>query len=175
MTGDVKKNSRRTAFMCILIIMLLVFLDQYTKYLSVLYLKQKSDIYLIPGILHLHYLYPENRGIAFGMMQGGIPLFVILTLALAGFIIFMMVRMPKTKHYRPLLAVCILILSGAFGNLIDRVLRRYVVDFIYFVPIDFPVFNLADVFVVTGCILLVILTLFFYKDEEDFGFLQKGK
>lgn len=162
-----------SAVCSILTILLLVFLDQLTKYLAVLYLKQQSDIYLIPGVLHLHYLYPENRGIAFGMMQGGIPLFVILTLALSAGIIFMMVRMPKTKHYRPLMAVCILILSGAFGNLIDRVMRRFVVDFIYFVPIDFPVFNLADVFVVTGCILLVVLTLFYYRDEEDFSFLKK--
>ena len=170
-----KKNNRIMAAGCMLAVILLVLLDQYTKHLAVLYLKEKSDIYLIPGVLHLHYLYPENRGIAFGFMQGGIPLFVILTLALSVFIICMMIRTPKTKHYRPLMAVCILVLSGAFGNLIDRAFRRFVIDFIYFVPIDFPVFNLADVYVVTGCILFVILTLFYYRDEEDFAFLQKGK
>ena len=163
-----------SAVCCGLTVALLVCLDQYTKYLAVLYLKHQSDIFLIPGVLHLHYLYPENRGIAFGMMQGGIPLFVILTLVLSGFIVYLMIRMPEDPHYRPLMAVCILILSGASGNLIDRVVRRFVVDFIYFVPIDFPVFNLADVYVVTGCILLVILTLFYYKEEDDFAFLKKG-
>ena len=66
-------------------------------------------------------------------------------------------------------------LAGAFGNLIDRVFRGYVVDFFYFKWIDFPVFNVADIYVTVTMILLLILILFFYK-EEDLDFLnRKGK
>ena len=75
-------------------------------------------------------------------------------------------------RYLPLLLVCELIFSGAIGNFIDRVRQQYVVDFIYFSPIDFPVFNVADIYVTVGCALMVVLFLFYYKDEE-LGFLHR--
>ena len=64
-------------------------------------------------------------------------------------------------------------MAGAFGNLIDRVFRGYVVDFFYFKWIDFPVFNVADIYVTVTMILLLILILFFYK-EEDLDFLAES-
>ena len=60
----------------------------------------------------------------------------------------------------------LLIISGAIGNLIDRVAHQYVIDFIYVSLIDFPVFNTADCFVTVGCLLLVVLLLFVYKDDD---------
>ena len=60
----------------------------------------------------------------------------------------------------------LLILSGALGNLIDRVSNRYVVDFIYFVPIDFPKFNVADIYITVGVAILAVLLFFYYKEEE---------
>lgn len=63
--------------------------------------------------------------------------------------------------------LCLLfILSGAVGNLIDRVSRNYVVDFIYFVPINFPKFNVADIYITVGVAILALLLFFYYKDEE---------
>lgn len=73
------------------------------------------------------------------------------------------------------MAVCVLMLSGALGNMIDRVFRGYVIDFIYFSLIDFPVFNMADIYVVCGGILLVIFVFFKYKKEDDFDFLSFRK
>jgi signal peptidase II len=68
----------------------------------------------------------------------------------------------------------VVICGGALGNFLDRLFRGYVVDYIYFCLIDFPVFNLADIFVVCAGIVLIALMLFKYKDE-DFAFLRPGK
>ena len=65
----------------------------------------------------------------------------------------------------------VLIASGAVGNLIDRVSLGYVVDFFYFKLLDFPIFNVADIYVTVGTALLVIFILFYYK-EEDFNFIK---
>ena len=64
-----------------------------------------------------------------------------------------------------------MIASGAAGNMIDRVSHDYVVDFIYFVLINFPIFNVADIYVTVSTFLFVILFLFYYK-ENDFNFLS---
>ena len=66
----------------------------------------------------------------------------------------------------------VLLVSGALGNVIDRVMHRYVVDFFYFEWIDFPIFNVADIYVVVSCILFLLLIFFYYK-EEDFSFLTE--
>ena len=65
-------------------------------------------------------------------------------------------------------------MSGAIGNLIDRCFRKYVVDFFYFKLIDFPVFNVADIYVTSAAIVLIILIMFYYK-EEDFDFMKISK
>ena len=67
-----------------------------------------------------------------------------------------------------------MIFAGALGNMIDRIARHYVVDFIYFKPIDFPVFNVADIYVSLGAIALVIYVLLFLKDD-DISLKKKGK
>ena len=72
----------------------------------------------------------------------------------------------------------ILLTAGAFGNLFDRIKQDYVVDFFYFELIDFPIFNMADIYVTCGMALLIVLGFFYYK-EEDFevllSFAQKKK
>ena len=158
-----------------LIVIIAVFLDQYTKFLAAAYLKGKEAVSLIPGILELKYLYPENRGIAFGMFQGSTAFFAVVSMILFILIIWIFLKMPKNRYYMPLMAVCVLMLSGALGNMIDRVFRGYVIDFIYFSLIDFPVFNMADIYVVCGGILLVIFVFFKYKKEDDFDFLSFRK
>ena len=59
--------------------------------------------------------------------------------------------------------------------MIDRVRLNYVIDFFYFRLIDFPIFNVADCYVVIACLLFVVLILFYYKEEDDFGFLGGKK
>ena len=81
-------------------------------------------------------------------------------------VVFFFVKTPAEKRYVPILLCFTLIAGGAVGNLIDRASQKYVVDFLYFSLIDFPVFNVADCFVTVGCILLMIFFIFVYKDDE---------
>ena len=85
-----------------------------------------------------------------------------------------MIMIPRTSHYFALEFLLVLIASGAVGNMIDRVSLGYVVDFFYFKLIDFPIFNVADIYVSVSCVLLAILLIFFYKDQ-DFAFLNRAK
>ncbi len=159
-------------FLDLLFFVLLVILDQITKNLAVLYLKDKPAIVLWEGIFELHYL--ENSGAAFGMLQNQKILFVSIAtimLILIGYVLF---KLPRTRHYAALEVLLVLIASGAVGNMIDRVQYNYVVDFFYFKLIDFPIFNVADIYVSVSCVFLAILIIFFYKDK-DFDFLGKKK
>ena len=158
-----------TGIICLL---LLIIFDQWTKYLAVLHLRSGDRQVLIDGILEFRYL--ENRGMAFGLMEGKIPLFVVLCLAFFCVFIFFYRKVPKTDYYLSLILTAYLMFAGAAGNFIDRVFRGFVVDFIYFSLIDFPIFNVADIYVVVSGILLVYLVCFRYKDE-DFRFLKHNK
>ena len=155
------------------IIFILTFLDQGSKYFVLTRLKNTPDFILIPGVLQLHYL--ENRGMAFGLFEGKIPVFVILCVLFFCVFFYVYARIPRTGYYLPLTITSLIMVSGALGNFIDRVFRKYVVDFIYFSLIDFPVFNMADIYVVCSGILLVILVCFKYKNDEDYHFLRLKK
>lgn len=156
-----------------IIIFILTFLDQGSKYLILTHLRNKPDVLLIPGVLQLRYI--ENRGMAFGLFEDRIPVFVILCLLFFCVFIYVYARIPETRFYLPLTAISLVMVSGAMGNFIDRVFRGYVVDFIYFSLIDFPVFNIADVYVVCSGILLIIMVCFKYKNDEDYDFLKIKK
>lgn len=142
---------------------LVVVIDQVTKYFAKS-LIGKNNIVIIDKFLELTYL--ENRGAAFGILQGKSLLFVLITLSVIGYIIYFLYKHPNLKH---ITKVCLsFILAGAIGNLIDRVLNGYVVDFIFvrfWGMYDFPVFNIADIAVTTGVILLIFITMF--TDEFD--------
>ena len=144
----------------------LVLIDQCTKAVARSALAN-GDISLIPGVLELHYL--ENDGMAFSLFSGKIWLFNIMTPILCAVILFCYLRLPSGKRYMPLHLSFVLLLSGALGNYIDRLLRRSVTDFIYVSLIDFPVFNVADIYVTMAMFALVLLILFYYKDEEVLG------
>lgn len=155
-----------------LLILFLVLLDQGTKYLAILYLKGNTGIPLIDQVLTLRYL--ENRGMAFGLLQNKILFLVLICMVFFAAIIYFFIKTPATVYYRPLLNTAAVVFSGAMGNFIDRVFRRYVVDFIYFSLIDFPTFNVADIYVTCGIAALVFLLFFRYKEEDDFDFLKPG-
>lgn len=156
----------------VILVTALTLLDQGTKLLALTYLKDRGDIPLIKGVLELKYL--ENRGMAFGMLQGKIPVFVILCLLFFAAFLYFYIKIPKTVYYMPLMIIGFFMISGALGNFIDRVFRGFVVDFIYISLIDFPVFNIADIYVVCSGILLVLFVCLKYKDE-DFYFLGRKK
>ena len=153
-------------------LLVLIALDQWTKHLAVLHLKDQPDIILIPGVFQLHYL--ENRGAAFGILQGQKAVFLICTAVVLVLIAFYYNRLPGGRRYTLMRVVAVLLAAGALGNLIDRMRYSYVVDFLYFKLIDFPVFNVADCYVTVGAVLLAVLILFVYK-EEELGFLSLRK
>ncbi len=147
--------------------------DQITKQMAVEYLK---DVHRVPIIKNvLYFLYVENQGAAFGVFQGAQYMFYFITIVVLIGILYVVYKTPVgDKYFYPIIFVAELVFAGAIGNFIDRVSQKYVVDFIYFSPIDFPVFNVADIYVTCGCVIMVFLFLFYYKDE-DFAFLRNGK
>ncbi|MCM1258133.1 MAG: signal peptidase II [Roseburia sp.] len=148
----------------ILIILFLIILDQATKYLAVLHLKDAPPLELIPGVFELYYL--ENRGAAFSILWGQKNFFVILTAFLFLIMFYLYLRMPEDKRFKWAKLVFILLMGGAVGNLIDRVRQEYVVDFFYFKLINFAVFNVADIYITVGAFLFVLTFCFYYKEEE---------
>jgi signal peptidase II len=150
-------------------VIVLVFLDQMTKIAAVHSLKGKSAFSIIPDVFEFSYL--ENTGSAWGMMEGARIFFLILTVAVFIFIVYVIYKMPETKKYIPFKIMLYLLGAGAIGNFIDRLFLGYVRDFIYFKLINFPIFNVADCYVTIAMILFAVLILFVYK-ENDFSFIK---
>lgn len=148
---------------------LLVALDQITKALAAAKLSN-GYINLIPGVFRLEYL--ENRGAAFGVFQNATGFFIAITVLFLVAAVWFFSVLPDDRKYRPLRIVCVVLAAGAVGNLIDRIFLHYVRDFLYFVLIDFPIFNVADIYVTLSAAALIIMILFVYSDE-DFAFLKK--
>lgn len=169
-----KWNNKKSIHLIIDIMLLgiLIFVDQFTKYQAVKYLKDKPAKVLINRVFELNYL--ENRGAAFGMFQNQKILFVIIAIFMLFAVGYVLFKMPMTKKYKFLEFILVFISAGAIGNMIDRVRISYVVDFFYFILINFPIFNVADIYVSVSCVILAILILFYYK-EEDFAFLTRRK
>lgn len=149
-------------------------LDRYTKLLAEGLLKGSRPFVILNNILEL--VYTENRGAAFGIMQEKQLFFLIITIAVMLAVLYVIIKIPGSKRYSPLLIALSFVFAGAVGNLIDRITNSYVIDFIYFMPINFPVFNVADIYVTLSAISLILLFFFVYKEEElSFLSLSKSK
>ena len=145
-------------------IAVLVFIDQFTKSLVVAHLKDQPAYVLIKNVFQLEYL--ENKGAAFGVLQNQRVFFYISVIVITAAVIWFYSKVPMEKKYLPLRICAVLIIGGAFGNCIDRIRLNYVVDFLYFKLIDFPIFNVADIYVTVAAFLLIILILVYYKEED---------
>lgn len=132
----------------------LIAIDQLTKLVVLNSLKHVENVDIIKGFFSLTYV--ENRGAAFGMLEGGKWIFLAITAAVVVLVAVYYVKMQKTKENLWLRVAMAMIVSGAVGNAIDRLFRGFVVDFLNFWIFgwDFPVFNFADILVVLGTILL---------------------
>ncbi|MFG6368280.1 MAG: signal peptidase II [Lachnospiraceae bacterium] len=152
----------------VLLMLLLIIIDQITKLFAVVKLKNQNPFVLWKGVFELQYL--ENRGAAFGMLQGKKVFFVLASVVVLAVIAYVLIKTPYQKKYIKLHITLVFIASGAIGNLIDRIRYDYVVDFLYFSLINFPIFNVADIYVTLSSIMLASLLLFVYK-ESDLDFL----
>lgn len=144
---------------------LLVAVDQITKYIALTQLKPIGSVTFIDGFMDFTFV--ENRGAAFGIFSGKTWLLLVISIIICAVLVWAMTKMPKTKEYRKLRVTFVLIFSGAVGNIIDRALRGYVVDFFEFTFIKWPVFNMADIYVVVGTIVMAVIIMFFMKDEKE--------
>lgn len=141
----------------------LVAVDQITKVLAVAYLKPVTTVPIIRDVLHL--TYRENTGAAFSILDGFRWGFVILAVIVCGVVIY--INVARKIDSKLFYAASILVVSGAIGNVIDRIATGSVVDFIDFRLINFAVFNFADICLTVGVALLFIYFLFFYgKDKK---------
>lgn len=143
------------------IILLLIGIDQLSKIWALNSLKEIGSISIIENVFHLTYV--ENRGAAFGMFQNNQIIFILVAILASIFGIYYL----HTKKVNLLgKASIILLISGAIGNLIDRLRLGFVVDYFDFRFIWEYVFNIADIFVVVGTILLCIYIIFFEEDKQ---------
>ena len=144
-----------------IILTVCVISDFFSKMLAY-HMFRLEEIPVIKGVLYFTYV--ENRGAAFGILQNHRWIFITVTiLAMIAIIVYIAWKEPKNKM---LLLSLALILGGGIGNLIDRISLSYVIDFIDVRLIHFPVFNIADICVVCGCILLCIYIVFFDGKKE---------
>ncbi|MBR5155818.1 MAG: signal peptidase II [Clostridia bacterium] len=140
----------------------IVLADAATKLLAIRYLMPVDTLPLWEGIFHLTYV--ENRGAAFGMMQGGRVFFIVISILIIGAMLYVAKRYKNRSRF--LDHGIVFITAGAIGNMIDRIFRGFVVDFLDFCLIDYPVFNVADIFVCIGAGLVAIFIIFF-EDKKD--------
>ena len=142
----------------IFLFLILLIIDQYTKYIidSVMYITQSIPI--VENFFNLTYV--QNRGIAFGLFQGKIDVVTIFAIVAVIFIMFYFIKNLKKISFIERIAYT-MIVSGAIGNLIDRIFRGYVIDMLDFRGIWHFIFNFADIWINIGVILIIVEHIFF--------------
>lgn len=151
-------------FILIASTVILILIDQLTKFWAISQLHNANQVIpVIDGVFELRYL--ENHGAAFGILKNEMWFLIPVTLIVSCLFLVMLVRSPLRR--RPMFCIpSVMIFAGAIGNLIDRIFYGYVVDFLYFKLINFPIFNFADCCVVVGAILFFVYFIFILKDDD---------
>lgn len=144
------------AFFSILTIILLVTVDQLLKIIMEVWLQPIGAHPMIEGFLEFRYV--QNTGAAFGVMENRTWLLAAVSVVIIAVGVYFIC---SGKLNNPLYsATAILVIAGGIGNLIDRIFRHYVVDFIATQFIDFPVFNFADILITVGEFLLIACVIY---------------
>lgn len=181
-----QKKNRSVMIKSTIIVAILILIDQITKMFALNGLKNTPGITIINGVFELKYL--ENQSAAFSLdpisliykifhityfdthpqvfLNCKMAFFFILTVAVLVIIALLYQRIPWNRRFLPLNVILIGFFAGAIGNLIDRIVHNYVIDFFYFSLINFPIFNVADIYVTLSAIALIIVVFFYYKEED---------
>ena len=154
----------------------LVAFDQITKYIAKSHLKGQKGYTIIKNFISFKYLPGGNTGAAWGFLSGKVLLFIVFTIFAVIIIskfIYNISCIYKTNYslnpkVKILNILMIVLVAGAIGNVIDRIVNGYVVDFISFDFINFPIFNVADCYITVSCILLFIVCIF-VVDNKTFN------
>ena len=160
-----RTKERKNALINILVVVLFVILsDQITKLIIVRNMGLNDSKPLIQDVFELHYI--QNTGSAWGMFSGKTLILTIVSLLLMGGLVYVLWNLSSDRYYRLLRLFISMIMGGAIGNMIDRIRLGYVVDFLYFKLINFPVFNVADIFVTVPIILVIIFVIVRYHGDD---------
>ncbi len=142
---------------------LFVIFDQLAKLLVIKTIGPTDCFHIIPGLFD--FVYVKNTGAAFSILSGNTVLLSIVSIVFcAGVLWYWYKKKPASTILKA--SLCLLF-AGALGNAIDRIFRGFVVDFISTAFMNFPVFNIADIAITFGAVLLIIYFIFFDKDEEN--------
>lgn len=189
------KKNIKTVIIFLIAIIMLVIIDQLTKYAAVINLKGNVPYVIIPGVFEFMYL--QNESAAFSLdpisilhdifhfqafdnspelfLAWKMGYFILFTAVVVLLLFVLYLKIPKEKRFRWLDIILLFLIAGAIGNFIDRTVQNYVVDFFYFKLINFPVFNVADIYVTCAAIAMVILGIFYYKEEDYQRIFDKKK
>ena len=171
-----------------------ILLDQITKYLAYTKLKGQDAFVIIPDVFELRYL--ENQSAAFSFdpvsllhkifhftyfdahpdafLACKMVFFVVMTIVVLVLLAILYRRIPWNRHWLAMNLILLGFMAGAIGNLIDRVIHHFVIDFFYFRLINFPIFNVSDIYVTIAAFALVIVIFFVYS-EKDFSSVFPSK
>lgn len=144
-----------------------VVIDQITKFLTVLYIPFEETVGFLPGLLDLTYV--QNDGAAFSSFSGRQGMFLLIFIVFTGLMLFEYFKKPM--GFLPFERWCIAaVYGGGLANMVDRLRMGYVVDMFETVFMEFPVFNVADIFISVGSVLIAFHLAFFnkkfWKDEK---------
>lgn len=153
-----KLKNNNNMLNCIIIAVLVV-LDQISKWLARAYLQGVGEIPIINGLIS--FVYVENRGAAYGIFQGKTFALSIVSFVIMIMLVYAYANSDKFFEGKFTKIGLVLMFAGGMGNFIDRFFMDYVTDFINFMFISFPVFNLADIYTCVGAGILIISELFF--------------
>lgn len=158
-----KLKSNKALIYATIICIILLIIDQITK---IIIINNNINITIIPNILSIHTV--QNTGGAFGIGEGNIGMFIITNIVVLGLII-RFIYLQKEYMDTATLYTLFVIIAGGFGNLVDRISRGYVIDFINIFPrINFPKFNFADIYITVGWVVLAfIFALYTYKEIKN--------
>lgn len=153
-------------FLYLTLTTILVIIDQVTKYLTVQNIALHEVVEVIPNVVSLTYI--QNSGAAFSILEGQMIFFYFITVIVIAFLLYYMYK--EARNNKILGVLLSIVLAGAIGNFIDRLLYQYVIDMIQLEFIDFAIFNVADSFLTVGVFLLLIYTIF---EERILTYIQE--
>lgn len=147
-----------------ILVIFIVLFDQITKYFADLYLQNCDAVGMIPNIISLRY--HRNSGAAWGILSDHRWVFMVISSLAIIVIIVFLIYTRKHKQSRLLTISLSFFLGGGIGNMIDRVRLGYVIDFLRFDFIDFPIFNIADSFITIGAVIMLLYLILDTVKEE---------
>ena len=157
-----RKIKNKKLLIILFIIFIIIFIDQIIK-LVILNKMYNSSIVIFKGVLNLTYV--ENTGGAYGIGSNNTIMLIIANIIIIGLLISFILSKKYEKNIKTSIAIALAI-SGGIGNLIDRIFRGYVIDYIDIGQlIKYPVFNLADICIVIGCVAVVINLIINIKNK----------